>query len=55
MNTDGTTYCYYTKRDLTKRDYTTFGAYYGVLTAGAIFAAVQLYVLSPITIHPFSY
>ncbi|OAG10744.1 uncharacterized protein CC84DRAFT_1161604 [Paraphaeosphaeria sporulosa] len=37
----GSTYCY-TKRDLIKRDYTTFGAYYGVLTAGAIFAAIQL-------------
>ncbi|KAF2440359.1 hypothetical protein P171DRAFT_489077 [Karstenula rhodostoma CBS 690.94] len=38
----GSTYCYL-KRDLIKRDdYTTFGAYYGVLTAGAVFAAVQL-------------
>ena len=41
LYTDGSTYCY-TKRDLQKRDTTTFGAYYGVLTAGAVFAAVQL-------------
>lgn len=41
LGTDGSTYCY-VKRDLQKRDTTTFGAYYGVLTAGAVFAAVQL-------------
>jgi len=34
-------YCYY-KRDLAKRDDTTYGAYYGALAAGAVFAAVQL-------------
>ncbi|KAL1591346.1 hypothetical protein SLS60_012090, partial [Paraconiothyrium brasiliense] len=38
---DGSTYCY-VKRDLMKRDTTTFGAYYGVLAAGAVFAAIEL-------------
>ncbi|KAF2738391.1 hypothetical protein EJ04DRAFT_549893 [Polyplosphaeria fusca] len=48
-------YCYYycyNKRDLAKREDTTYGAYYGALAAGAFFAAVQfgLWVASAVIV-----
>jgi hypothetical protein len=35
-------YGYYWKRDLTRRDSTTYGAYWGALVAGAVLGAFNL-------------